>query len=209
MAFRSYKRLRSVLTDFQITYAEASFVMPQPVPINEAFKTDLIGFVEDGVADNSEYAICENMIAPILKEVWKSFRQDLLLWSHEFLRYDDRLNGILDYLLAKRSPLGKIILDQPYLLVVEAKQDNFDEGWGQCLAAMLAAQKLNDQLESTQGILLNGIVSNGEVWQFGQLKDMQFTQHNRVYLFQDLDALYSMVYAVFQYCHDQLSLVLH
>lgn len=208
MAFSNYKNLRSLLTEFQITYAEASIIIPHPIPINEYFKADLIGFVEDGVADNSEYAICKNMIAPILKEVWKSFRQDLLLWSHEFLCYDDRLNGIPDYLLAKRSSLGKIVLDQPYLLVVEAKQDNFDEGWGQCLAAMLAAQKLNGQLETNQEIVLSGIVSNGEVWQFAQLKVSQFTQHNRVYLFQDLDALYAMVHAVFQQCHAQLALVL-
>jgi hypothetical protein len=209
MAFSKYKNLRSVLTEFQITYVEEQVFTAASVPVNEYFKTDLLVFVEDGIADNSEYAICENMIAPILKEVWKSFRQELLLWSHEFLRYDDQLNGIPDYLLAKRSALGKIVLDQPYLLVVEAKQDNFDEGWGQCLAAMLAAQKLNDKLETSEEIVLSGMVSNGEVWEFGQLQGSVFKKNNRVYLFQDLEELYAMVYEVFKRCHQQLGLVVN
>ncbi|NJN30525.1 MAG: hypothetical protein HC824_08920 [Synechococcales cyanobacterium RM1_1_8] len=207
MAFSHYKNLRSVLAEFQITYAEGSIITAPPMPVNDYFKADLVGFVTDGIADNSEYAICENMISPILKEVWKSFRRELLLWSHEFLHYDEQLNGIPDYLLAKRSPLGKIILDQPYLLVVEAKQDNFGEGWGQCLAAMLAAQKLNEKLVTSDEIILNGIVSNGEVWEFGQLQGSTFTKNSLVYLFQDLEVLYSVVYAVFQQCYEQLELV--
>ena len=207
MAFGNYKSLRSVLTEFQIRYVEAQILAAEPVALNEYFRADLVGFVEDGIADNSEYAICENMIAPILKEVWKSFRQELLLWSHEFLRYDEQLNGIPDYLLAKRSALGKIVLDQPYLLVVEAKQDNFDEGWGQCLAAMLAAQRLNENLETSEEIVLSGMVSNGEVWEFGQLQGSVFTKNNRVYLFQDLEELYAMVYAVFRRCQQQLGVV--
>ena len=209
MAFSNYKSLRSVLTEFQIRYVEAQILAAEPVALNEYFRADLVGFVEDGIADNSEYAICENMIAPILKEVWKSFRQELLLWSHEFLRYDEQLNGIPDYLLAKRSALGKIVLDQPYLLVVEAKQDNFDEGWGQCLAAMLAAQRLNENLETSEEIVLSGMVSNGEVWEFGQLQGSVFTKNNRVYLFQDLEELYAMVYAVFRRCQQQLGLVVN
>jgi hypothetical protein len=50
--------------------------------------------------------------------------------------------------------------------MVEAKKDDFEGGWGQCLAAMLAAQMINgdDQL------ILQGSVSNGDVWQFGRLQ---------------------------------------
>ena len=209
MVFSNYKSLRSVLIEFQIRYVEAQILAAEPVALNEYLKADLVGFVEGGIADNSEYAICENMIAPILNEVWKSFRQELLLWSHEFLHYDEQLNGIPDYLLAKRSALGKIVLDQPYLLVVEAKQDNFDEGWGQCLAAMLAAQRLNENLETSEEIVLSGMVSNGEVWEFGQLQGSVFTKNNRVYLFQDLEELYAMVYAVFRRCQQQLGLVVN
>ena len=40
----------------------------------------------------------------------------------------------LIFFFAKRSPLGPV-RDRPYVLFVEAKKDDFDAGWGQCLAA--------------------------------------------------------------------------
>jgi hypothetical protein len=58
---------------------------------------------------------------------------------------DHKLSGFPEYILASRSPLGKIVFDKPYLLLVEAKQDNFEAGWAQCLAEMIAAQRLNQE----------------------------------------------------------------
>ncbi|WP_449420370.1 hypothetical protein [Phormidium nigroviride] len=75
--------------------------------------------------------------------------------------YDEDLWGVPDYIVAKRSPLGTIIFDKPYFLTVEAKQDRFEERWGQCLAQMVAAQRLNDELTKT----IFGIVSNRKIWQ--------------------------------------------
>jgi hypothetical protein len=39
----------------------------------------------EGVVNNSEAAICENLIYPVLKEVWKVYRRKFILWSHETL----------------------------------------------------------------------------------------------------------------------------
>lgn len=202
MAFSTYKTIRAVVKDFQIFYTEVDFIVETPITINRYFREDLEGFVRDGIANNSEYAICENLIAPILKEVWKLYKQNFLLWSHETFRYDDVLSGVPDYILAVRSPLGKIILDQPYLVIIEAKQDNFDEGWGQCLAAMLAAQKLNQHSDQT----IFGIVSNGEIWEFGKLTLNNFTKHSKIYTFQDLDTLFAAINYVFKTCQAQLQL---
>ncbi|MDJ0557047.1 MAG: hypothetical protein QNJ68_21910 [Microcoleaceae cyanobacterium MO_207.B10] len=58
----------------------------------------------------------------------------MTLWSHETLIYDEKLSGKPDYIVAEISYLGRIIFCKPYFLVVEAKQDKFEEGWGQCLA---------------------------------------------------------------------------
>ena len=46
------------------------------------------------------------------------------LWSHKPLEYDSNLSGIPDYLISKRSGLGKIIFEVPYVAVVEAKKDD-------------------------------------------------------------------------------------
>lgn len=150
----------------------------------------------DGVIDNSEDAICENLIYPVLKEVWKNYRSKLTLWSHETLAYDEDLSGVLDYTVTQRNPLGTIVFDKPYFLTVEAKQDKFEEAWGQCLAEMIAVQRINDDFASD----IFGIVSNGKIWQFGKLIADVFTRNRNLYVIQDLDKLFAAVNYIFQQC---------
>jgi hypothetical protein len=152
--------------------------------------------MQDGAADCSEFAICENLIYPVLKEVWKQYRQKFILWSHKSLTYDEKLSGFPEYILAKKSPLGNVVFDKPYFLLVEAKLDNFESGWAQCIVEMIAAQKLNDQPEQE----VFGIASNGGVWQFAKLKGNAFTKNKQSYLIDDLNRLFSAINYVFQQC---------
>ena len=171
-----------------------------PFEVSDYFRSDLRLMMEEGVVDNSEYAICENLIYPILKEVWKQYRQHFILWSHEFLNADTKLSGFPEYILARRSPLGKVVFDQPYFLLVEAKQDNFEGAWAQCLSEMVAAQRLNGSPDTT----IFGITSNGSLWQFGQLKGTTFTNNRTFYTIQELDQLFTAISYVFQQCESQL-----
>lgn len=54
----------------------------------------------------------------------------------------------------------------PYVIVSEAKKDDFEQGWGQCLIALKAAAMLNEQAEHL--FEMYGIVSTGRVWEFGK-----------------------------------------
>lgn len=200
MSFSSYKNIGAVIQEFQIFYTEADFMVETKFSVPEYFKNDIQIVMREGIVDNSEFAICENLIYPVLKEVWKSYCSKLILWSHQSLVYDDNLSGFPEYILAKRSPLGKVVFDKPYLLLVEAKQDKFDEGWGQCLAEMVAAQKLNENPD----MIVFGIVSNGKIWQFGKLEAKIFTKNLTFYSFQDLDQLFAVVNYIFQQCELQL-----
>jgi hypothetical protein len=154
----------------------------------------------DGVVDNSEYAICENLVYPVLKEVWKQYRQYFILWSHQFLNADAKLSGFPEYTLARRSPLGKVVFDQPYFLLVEAKQDDFEAAWAQCLAEMIAAQRLNENSDIT----LYGIASNGIFWQFAKLEKTTFTKNILPGSIYDLENLFGVVNFIFQQCENQL-----
>ncbi|NER05074.1 MAG: hypothetical protein F6K17_22015 [Okeania sp. SIO3C4] len=200
MSFSRYKSIGAVLQEFQISYNEADFMVETKFTIPDYFKNDIEIVMREGIVDNSEFAICENLIYPVLKEVWKSYYSKLTLWSHQSLIYNNNLSGFPEYILAKRSPLGKVIFDKPYLLLVEAKQDKFDEGWGQCLVEMVAAQKLNKNPE----LVVFGIVSNGKIWQFGKLTANTFTKNLTFYTFQDLDKLFAVVNYIFQQCELQL-----
>ncbi len=201
MPFSGFKSLSLTLKEFAIVYTEANFLQPVPMAISDYFRQDLQLMMNEAVVDNSEYAICENLIYPVLKEVWKQYRNNFILWSHEFLNCDAQLSGFPEYILARRSPLGKIVFDQPYLVLVEAKQDNFDAAWGQCLAEMVAAQRMNEHSQ----LVIFGITSNGDRWQFGQLEGTQFTLNRTFYTIQELDNLFAAVNAVFQSCDLQLN----
>ncbi len=201
MAFSSYKIFAEVLKTFQVIYTEANFIGEIEFNIPGYFKEDLETTMRDGIVDNSEFAICENLIYPVLKEVWKCYRSKFILWSHQSLNYDEKLSGFPEYILAKKSPLGKVVFDQPYFILVEAKQDNFEAGWAQCLAEMIADQRLNDESQ----IVIFGIVSNGDRWQFGKLETEVFTKNITLYTIQELDKLFATVNYVFQQCEVQLN----
>ncbi|MEM7557250.1 MAG: hypothetical protein AAF378_24810, partial [Cyanobacteria bacterium P01_A01_bin.84] len=109
--------------------------------------------------------------------------------------------GYPEYILAKRSPLGKVVFDKPYFILVEAKQDDFEGGWAQCLAEMIAAQKLNNE----SPITIFGITSNGDRWQFGKLERDIFTRNTTFYTIQELNNLFAAVNYIFQECELQLN----
>ena len=196
MPFSAYKTISSVLKEFQITYTESNFIVETEFHISDYFREDLEFTMREGVVDNSEFAICENLIHPILKEVWKRYYSGFVLWSHQSLTYDQYLSGFPEYILAKRSSLGKVVFEQPYFLLVEAKQDNFENGWAQCLAEMIAAQRLNENPQQD----VFGIVSNGDRWQLGKLKSNVFTRNQTFYTIQELDKLFAAINYVFQQC---------
>jgi len=201
MSFSSYKSIGVVAKAFQIKYIRDNFITEIEFDVSDSFRNELELILNEGVFDNSEMAICETIIYPILKEVWKAYRRNFLLWSHQALTYDENLSGTPDYIVAKRSPLGTVVFDKPYFVVVEAKKESdFTEGWGQCLAEMVAVQKINDD----PGQRIFGVVSNGAIWQFGQLISDNFTQNKRFYTIQDLERLFAAVNYVFQQCELQL-----
>jgi hypothetical protein len=202
MPFASYTSISDVAHAYQITVRLEDFIVPLERPVSEYLRSEL-AFAQAyvGFADGSEFAVCENLIYPVLKEVWKSYTDHLILWSHIPLNYDEDLSGTPDYVLCRRSPLGPWVLDnQPCLLVMEAKKDDFARGWGQCLAAMLAAQKRNAWSEQT----LFGITTNGHVWEFGKLHAATFTQDLRRFPLHELDELCAAVNYLFEQCRQQV-----
>ncbi|MBD2677353.1 MULTISPECIES: hypothetical protein [Nostoc] len=201
MAFSSFKTIGEVIKEFQVIYTEANFIGEVNFNIPDYFREDLEFTMREGAVDCSEFAICENLISPILKQVWKLYSSKFILWSHYSLNYDEKLSGFPEYILAKRSPLGKVVFDKPYFILVEAKQDNFETGWAQCLAEMIAAQRLNGEYQ----IVIYGIVSNGDRWQFGKLEAQIFTRNSTFYTIQELDKLFAAVNFVFQQCELQLN----
>ena len=113
MPFTTYQSLSTVLQDYQIVAIEQNVVVERSIPVSEVLRADIEFSLRELVFDNSEYAICENLIYPVLKEIYKTYRQQLMLWSHQPLNFDAQLSGTPDYVVAQRSALGKFIFDRP------------------------------------------------------------------------------------------------
>lgn len=194
MPFGTYKSLGDAALANAVAVKVAFFVQPVPMPVDKRFEADLQFALENINVRMSEAAVCEFLLAPILREVWKPHSDALQLWSHIPFGAAEPALGTPDYYFSRRSPLGLVSDQPPYVLVVEAKKDDFDAGWGQCLAAMLAAQQLNGQPPRT----IYGSVTTGLGWEFGRLEEKQFTKEYRQFVHSDLPSLFAAWNYIFQ-----------
>jgi len=192
MAFTDFKSPDEVQKAYQIRLVEKSFLTISPIKPSDAFVSEYEFVNENFDIFSSEASRCENVIYPVLREACKKYVDQYSLWSHKFISVDEILVGIPDYLIAKRSELGKNVLGLPLLLVVEAKQNDFTKGWGQCLAELVAAQKLNRD----EGKTIYGIVTDAEVWQFGKLEGQLFTKNSSRVTIDRVDEVFGAVCSI-------------
>ena len=170
MGYSIFKTYEEVAIKFKIKLLECHFVEEKEIVVKPA----IFEFIADNLATRrnyvSEHSICETLISPILNVISKP--NNLPVWSH--VRFDvsesEGLVGIPDFIVSPASEIGTIF-DKPIICVAEAKKENFNEGWAQALAEMIAAQKFN-QDEVTD---IFGIVTTGNIWQFGKLQEKFLT----------------------------------
>jgi hypothetical protein len=194
MAFSDYKTIEQVQTKFHIAYDDASFITAQECEPSSSFLEEFTFNQQYLALYSSEGSRTEAVIFPILREVYKAYSKDYELWIQKSMRYDEDLKGTPLYLIATRSPLGKTVLTMPVLIVVEAKRNDFDEGWGQCLAELVATQKLNEN----EVLPVYGIVTDGKRWEFGKLCHNQFTQNIYGYSVDLLAQLFGVLQQIFE-----------
>jgi len=186
MAFRDFKSIQQAQQAFNIKYEESDYIEYDNLEASEEFLAEFNFSKRNIDIFSSEASRCENVIYPILREVYKSYISHYALWSHKALSYNEMLTGIPDYLITFKSQLGKTILGSPIVVIVEAKQNNFSEGWGQCLAELVAAQKINQN----ELMPIHGVVTDGELWQFGKLVSNLFTKNETVFAISDLNKIF-------------------
>ena len=157
MAFSDYKNVAQVQQQFAITYREEDYIIEQDIELPPQFVKEFLFNRDHMDIYTSEASRCETIIFPILREVYKDYIHQCALWIQKPVSYDNDLSGTPDYIIATRSILGKTVLGEPLLIIVEAKKNDFEQGWGQCLAALVTAQKIHgDTSLSVHGIVTDG-----------------------------------------------------
>ncbi len=195
MPFSDFKAIPDVQEKFKIRHVEDDFIeLENTLQPSEQFLQELEFSRQYIDIFASEGARCEAVIFPVLREVYKGYAEHYALWIKKAITYDEILSGIPDYFISTRSELGKLVVGTPLIMLVEAKKNDFEQGWGQCLSELVAAQKINAELD----IPVYGIVSDGTWWQFGKLVGDAFTQNRTSFSMDNLPVLFGAIDSVFK-----------
>lgn len=193
MAFSDYKTISQVQAEYKIKYEEDNFVAVKEHKVSDLFIEEFEFNQRNMDVFSSEAARCEIVIFPILREMYKHYYKKISLWIQKSIVYDEKLNGTPDYLISKKSELGKTMLEFPLIIVAEAKKNDFEQGWAQCLSELIAAKCLNNNSEMP----VYGIVTDGKLWEFGKLTEKDFTKNTDSFTVTDLNKLFGALKFVF------------
>ncbi len=174
MAYNNFS-LQDAIDRFDLNLIESAFCesLP-PASLEPEFLTIFDRYLPLGQKAKSEKAKSELLISPILVELLYLADRQVQLFSGEEFNVDRErgLNGFCDFLLTK-STISSII-QAPIVMLVEAKKEELDVGWGQCTAEMVAAQIFNANKDELIPVVY-GCVTSGKFWQFLKLQNRDLT----------------------------------
>lgn len=146
-------------------YRTGLFIDIPPRPVSDLLKTTLAENFNFALAQGTEKARSEFIIAPIFAELRKQADAKISIFSGIEFDVDvaHGLNGFCDFLIS-RSPYQSA-LEAPVVVAVEAKKEDFEKGISQCIAEMIAARIYNENLGNPVEKIY-GCVTTGDVWRF-------------------------------------------
>ena len=201
MAYSDFKSVEQVIQTYPLQIRPERFIPDLLLEPPSWFIENLDFLLDRQAIQESEAFLRESFIFPFLQQVWK--RHEMLkLWSHRALNVDNELYGESDYFVsAWVDGVTDRLVDRPLLTVVEAKKQDFEGGWAQCLAELIACQKLNQDEQVT----VYGIVSTGIIWEFGKLETNIFAKHPLAYSITDPAKVFGILDFIFTACEKQLN----
>ncbi len=99
MAFSDFQKISQVQEQFGIKYAANDFFKVEAVNPSPQFMQELAFSLQHIHVLSSEAARCEAIIFPILREVYKRYADNYVLYIREPITYDETLSGTTDYLI--------------------------------------------------------------------------------------------------------------
>jgi hypothetical protein len=140
-----------------------------PIAPSEWLEQTLVMALPLAQTTGSEKARSEFIIAPILLELRSLTNNSISVFSGEDFTVDRDLglSGVCDFLISQTTT--QFMINAPVLALVEAKKGILRDGWGQCIAEMVAAKKFNDNRGKSIEYIY-GIVTSGSLWHFFQMQ---------------------------------------
>lgn len=184
----AYKHLNlTQLTPWKINFT--------PIAPTEAFQIhrDRLQVFDVGRSEEGKKLI----IDAILIEALQPFKR-LKFWKGANLE-SEIAHGAADYLMTE----NRGYFEAPFLCIVEAKKDDFEQGLAQCLVEMQACQWSNQAITRTIDVF--GIVTNGEGWKFYKFDLAGVVFETLLYSVSDINSILGILHHVFELCEQNLA----
>ncbi|MGC1308196.1 MAG: hypothetical protein WA885_13295 [Phormidesmis sp.] len=198
MPYSSFS-LASVKDAFDLTLHESHGLFAKiPAAAPSATLTTLLNdYIPLATAISTEKARSEFLIAPILAEVRRQFRNQvsLFLGSEFTVAPEQGLQGFCDYMLCA-SP-EQLMITRPLVTIIEAKREDIVGGLGQCIAAMVAAQQFNQRSEPAIESVY-GSVTSGTNWKFLKLQGQTVYVDSLEYYINQIEQILGILMYPFQ-----------
>lgn len=172
----------------------------QPVPIPPWLK-DTLERGTQGIQLSliSEKSRSEFIVVPLLLASRELSGNRFVIYSGQRLDVNAArgLMGECDFILSATAPM--LPLQAPIATVVEAKKNDIEEGLGQCIAQMVAADRFNRN-EGQDGRPVFGCVTTGEAWQFAKLAGSEVLLEPRRYYIDKVETILGAFRAIIDRC---------
>jgi hypothetical protein len=187
MPFQQF-RFPEVIGTLGLTIGTADlFRLSSPPATSPGFAASLAEATNLATGINTIKARGEFMIAPALLELHRLLGRSFGLFSGIELTADsDRgLNGPCDFVVTRDRI--QVVMRPPILMVAATTNDCVRDCFGQCIAAMVAAQILNDRAGQPTPVF--GVSTTGTEWRFLRLDGTALTFDKRTYLIDNPGAI--------------------
>lgn len=165
-----------------------------PIPISDFFQQRLDRLKR---FDLESFEVSKTLLIDAICEEGLEGFERLKIWKGAYVE-GETICGNVDYLVAER----RAYLEAPFVCVIEAKKDDFEQGVAQCLVAMQACQWENQQLD--RAIDIYGIVTNGEGWKFYKLTTAGMVYESLLHGIGEMSILLGILRAFFRFCEQNL-----
>jgi hypothetical protein len=181
------------LFNLSITEGVGIFAGLPSTPISDYLQETLNYNISLALAINSEKARSELIIAPVLVELKKLTGYGLFSGVEFNVDPSQGLAGYVDFLVS-RDP-EQLFVKAPVVTIVEAKKEDINNGLGQCVATLVAAQIFNER----KGLIipdLLGTVTTGSAWKFLKLSGKSLSIDLEEYTIKDAPKILGILSAV-------------
>jgi hypothetical protein len=196
----SYSRFTSeelnVKFGIEQSFQTSLFASVKPREVSDWLKQTIELNLDFALEQGTEKARSEYIIAPVFSELRQKSKKQISIFSGIEFNVDrqNKLTGECDFLIS-RSHI-QTFLKEPVVVAVEAKRQDFEKGYVQCTAEMIAAKMFNEQ-KGNKIHKIYGCVTTGNVWQFLVLDGKYVAIDTTAFdINEDLERIFGILWAM-------------